>query len=198
MSDAVSTSGWGGRVDPAGGPTTNTITITGHLVRIGPESYPLANISRLQKHRMVWQRYAWTNGYRKAAYAFLAACVLLLLNESAFDGDSGVRAVAFVLILAAIGMVVFTLANRQLRLTLVIETAGSQATAVSSAVDAPIHHLEHEVLTAIENPPAEPRTVAIGGDLVIGDKVGRDKYQFRTPPAAPPAPAPGPYGGQPR
>lgn len=170
------------------------IRISKRIVRIGHEVYPLANISRVQTLRVVW-------GGKLATFYPLREIIVLLLVVGAIMGaavkllpqldlDAGfdieeaarqlatvVAALAAVRIAYLLLVVVYRLLFRRPRYTLVIETAGTQYAALSGTDREEIHRIKGEIVDAIEDPPSQERIVQVRGDLVIGDKVGRDKYE---------------------
>ena len=89
----------------------------------------------------------------------------------------GVVVVAGVWIAYLLFVLFYRLLIRQARYALVIETAGTQYTALTGTDYHEIHRIEGEIVAAIEDPPSHERIVHISGDVVIGDKVGRDQYK---------------------
>lgn len=99
-------------------------------------------------------------------------------DEDAVQQFATVAAILIGVRMAYLLLVLFyRLRIRRSRYALVIETAGTQCTALSGTDRDEIHRIEDEIVNAIEDPPDHERIVHVGGDLVIGDKVGRDKYQ---------------------
>ncbi|WP_351234429.1 hypothetical protein [Streptomyces sp. NPDC002133] len=69
-----------------------------------------------------------------------------------------------------IGHEVYPLAN-------ISRPAGTQYTALSGTAYDEIERIKSEIVGAIEDPPQQERIVQVRGDLVMGDKIGRGKYQ---------------------
>ncbi|MEW9533855.1 DUF6232 family protein [Microbispora sp. NPDC049125] len=170
------------------------IRISKRIVRIGHEVYPLANISRVQTLRVVWGgKLATFYPLREIAVLVLVvgaiyAAAVAVLPELDIRADFDVEGMAqqFATIAAALAgvrtawlmaVLLYRLLIRRPRYALVVETAGTQYTALSGTDRAEIHRIEGEIVDAIEDPPSHERIVQISGDLVMGDKVGRDKHQ---------------------
>ncbi|ETK33121.1 DUF6232 family protein [Microbispora sp. ATCC PTA-5024] len=170
------------------------IRISRRTVQIGHEVYPLANISRVQSLRLVWGgRLATLYPLRQIAVTLLLAAVVVAaaelvprlgLDATGVDVDDLARTVAAgaaVLAGVRIAYLLLVLLHRLLvrrsRYALMIETAGTQYAALSGTDRNEIHRIKGEIVRAIEDPPAHDRVVQVHGDLVIGEKVGRDKYQ---------------------
>ncbi|MEO3855356.1 DUF6232 family protein [Acrocarpospora sp. B8E8] len=170
------------------------IRISKRVVRIGHEVYPLANISRVQSLRLVW-------GGRLATFYPLKGIAVALAVVGAVAGvafgvlpgldvDAGYNleeaAAQFAMAAVVVGglrvayllvVLVYRLLFRRPRYALTIETAGTQFTALSGTDRDEIHRIKGEIVDAIEDPPTQERIVQVRGDLVMGDKVGRDKYE---------------------
>jgi len=170
------------------------IRISKRTARIGHQVYPLANISRVQTLRLVW-------GGKLATFYPLRQITVLLLVVGAivgaavgvvpkldlktdFDVEKAARQVAVgVVVLAGLRIayllfvLFYRLLIRQPRYALVIETAGTQYTALTGTDRDEIRRIEGEIVAAIEDPPSHERVVHVSGDVVFGDKVGRDQYQ---------------------
>ncbi|WP_370021366.1 DUF6232 family protein [Planotetraspora sp. GP83] len=170
------------------------IRISKRIVRIGHEVYPLANISRVQTLRVVWGgKLSTFYPLREIAFlvvvvgAIIAAAVVVVpeLDINAdFNVEEAARQFATVAaILAAIRVtyllfvLLYRLLIRRTRYALVIETAGTQFAALSGTAQDEIHRIEGEIVSAIEDPPSHERVLHVSGDLVIGEKIGRDKYE---------------------
>ncbi|GIH21773.1 hypothetical protein Aph01nite_00830 [Acrocarpospora phusangensis] len=172
------------------------IRISKRVVRIGHEVYPLANISRVRTLRLVWSGRSATFYPLKgiavtlalvgalAAAAYVALPELDVdagfnLEEAAGQFTTGAAILGGVRIVYLLGLLLYRLIFRRRRYALVIETAGTQFTALSGTARDEIHRIEGEIVSAIEDPPDQERIVHVGGDLVLGDKVARDKYEQR-------------------
>ncbi|MFI6921837.1 DUF6232 family protein [Nonomuraea spiralis] len=170
------------------------IRISKRTVRIGHEVYPLANISRVQTLRLVWSgKYATLYPLRQIAVLVLlvgavvvaARMVLPRLDLDAdLDIEEAARQFAMgVFILGGIRLayllfvLFYRLLVRRTRYALVIETAGTQYTALSGTDNHEIHRIKGEIVGAIEDPPSGDRIIQVHGDLVAGDKVGGDQYK---------------------
>jgi hypothetical protein len=170
------------------------IRISKRIVRIGPEAYPLANISRVQTQPLVWRgKYATFYPLRQIAVVVLvvaaivgAAVVVLpeLQLNTDFDVEAAARQLAaIVAILGGIRLawllfvLFYRLLMRRQSYALIIETAGTQYAALTGTDRDEIHRIESEIIDAIEDPPVHERIVQVSGDVVFGDKVGKDKYQ---------------------
>lgn len=161
------------------------IVISKRVVKIGHQTYPLDNISRVQTLRVVWA------GKRATSYPLKRIAVIVVLvglivgAASALvpglgldsDAEQAVRVAAGVIIaLAAIRvlwlliLLFYRLLFRRPRYALVIETAGTQFTALSGTDRGEVHRIEHAIVQAIENPPQVPINLRVGGDLVMGDQ----------------------------
>jgi Family of unknown function (DUF6232) len=76
----------------------------------------------------------------------------------------GIR-VAYLLLLF-----LYRLLFRRKRFALLVETAGTQYTALSGTDWAEVHRIERKIVGAIENPPVREQIVQLHGDLVMGDQ----------------------------
>lgn len=147
------------------------IRISRRLLRIGDQAYPLANIARVQTLWIKWSRNIAT--FRE----FVG--LLLIIGVSVFVSPvltGSVHMLAMIVIVIAGIVVLSRLVARQRRFVLVIETAGAQIAALSGKAEPEIRRLAHAVVEAIENPPDQERVLQVSGDIVMGDKIGRDKY----------------------
>jgi hypothetical protein len=164
------------------------IIISKRVVRIGHEVYPLANISRVQTVRLV------PGGKDATLYplhqiiillALLAGVVgaaLVVLPELGVDVGFGLEEAArqFAVIATVVAGIrlaylLFALFYRLLlrpkRYALILETAGTQYTALSGTDAGEIHRIKDKIVAAIEDPPATEERIQINGDFVVGDKV---------------------------
>ncbi|MFC8915002.1 DUF6232 family protein [Streptomyces sp. NPDC057116] len=170
------------------------IRVSRRTVRIGHEVYPLANISRVRTLRLVpGGRRAAFSPVRETGTLVVAAVVAAVVLDTAparlgptlMAHDTARRCVAAAAVLAT-GRVAWLLAVvghrlplRRPRYALILETSGDPRTVLTGTDRGAIHRVQREIVDAIDNPPEQQRSVHVGGDLVMGDKVGRDKYAGR-------------------
>lgn len=162
------------------------IRISKRVVRVGHQAYPLANISRVQTLKLVW-RGRWTTWYPIGEIIVLCALALGIAAAAEnlrFDRDliSQVSIVLIVLIAVRVAFMlcvfVYRLVFRRRRYALMLETAGTQYTALSGTDLGEIRRIEGEIVGAIEDPPDHEYTVQIHGDLVLGNKEGNRFLNF--------------------
>jgi hypothetical protein len=170
------------------------IRISRRTVRIGHEVYPLANISRVQTLKLVWGgKYATFYPLRQMAVVVLlvgavVVAALMVLPELGLDADFDIEEAArqFAMGVFALGAIrmayllfvlFYRLLIRRTRYALIIETAGTQYTALTGTDNQEIHRIKGEIVDAIENPPEKDRIIQVHGDLVAGDKVTGDQYK---------------------
>lgn len=169
------------------------IRINKRTVRIGDQVYPLATISRVQTVRLVWVgRSATLYPLREIAVLLLVVGVIVeatmaipkLHLKANFDVNNTARLVAVGAVLLVgvrisymLLVLFYRLLIRRKLYALLVETAGTQYTALSGTDFYEIDRIAGEIVAAIEDPPHQERVVHISGDVVIGDKVGRDKHQ---------------------
>lgn len=164
------------------------IRIAKRIVTIGHETYPLANISRVQTLRVVWRgRLATLYPLREITALLLLGGAIAVVLQRAGSRLAGADAetvrrigTALVGLLALrtaylLGVLLYRLLLRRKRYALLIETAGTQYTALSGTARDEIHRIQAAIVAAIEDPPAKERILHVGGDLVVGDKFGGDK-----------------------
>ncbi|PBC92588.1 hypothetical protein BX281_0266 [Streptomyces sp. Ag82_O1-15] len=166
------------------------IRIAKRVVTIGHETYPLANISRVQTLRVVWHgKLATFYPLREiTSLLLLGGAITLLLPRvdlgsrlGAADTETARRiATAFAALLAVriaylLGLLLYRLLLRRKRYALLIETAGTQYTALSGTARNEIHRIQAAIVAAIEDPPSTEQILHVRGDLVVGDKFGGDK-----------------------
>lgn len=178
------------------------IVVSPRLLRIAHQAYPLANISRVQTLRLRWSgKDATAHPLREVAglvvfVALVGAAVAGVLPELRLGGDVEELVERFAAVLAVVVAVrvVYLLAVvvrrmfRRQQYVLVIETAGTQVTALTSTDRDEIFAIERQVVGYIEDPPKDERVIKVknvynghrigkgahvGGGL--GDVVGRDK-----------------------
>ncbi len=150
------------------------IRISKRLLRIGNQAYPLANIGRVQTLRIEWGRRIAT--FREFVGLLLVISVIVFVLPALGFGNSTSVLTLTVIVIAGI-VVLSRLLNRQRRFVLFIETTGAQTTALAGKAEREIREIEQAVVAAIENPPAQEQVLRVSGDIVMGDKIGRDKYQ---------------------
>ncbi|MCF3135069.1 DUF6232 family protein [Streptomyces olivochromogenes] len=162
------------------------IRIAKRVVTIGHQTYPLANISRVQTLRVVWRgKLATFYPLREIVLLLPAVAALVLVLPQVdlrFDYVETVRRIAdaaaaliAVRVAYLVCVLLYRLLIRRTRYALLIETAGTQYTALSGTDHGEIHRIQAEIVAAIEDPPSTERILHVRGDLVMGDKVGRDK-----------------------
>lgn len=166
------------------------IIISRRVVQIGHEAYPLANISRVQTLQVRWA------GKLATLYplqqiipllALIAAAVLIpprLPSDVGPDAAQTVRQVADVVVVVAVAGVAVLLAAllhrlllRRKRYAIMIETAGTQYTALMGTDLNEIQRIKGIIVDAIEDPPFEAVHVDVRGDVVMGDKAGHQYKQ---------------------
>lgn len=157
------------------------IRISPRTVRIGHQVYPLANISRVQTLEVTW------TGRRSTWYPVKETAVLLVLFALVAVGIQllvpalhlGGRQLVTQLMTAAIALFGLRIAYlvllflyrallRRKHYALLLETAGTQYTALSGTDVRELHRIEGEIVGSIENPPTQERVVHVHGDLVVG------------------------------
>lgn len=154
------------------------IRISKRLIRLGDQIYPLANISRIQTHKVV-PRLTYTRITVELA-AILTALALMNAAGSASGLIRGLVTIAVVgtlMIRAAyvLSVLIHRVGTRQ-RYALLLEAAGAQYTALSGVDQQEIDRIREEIANAIEDPPIGERVLHVAGDVVFGDKIGRDKF----------------------
>ncbi|MEV1172890.1 DUF6232 family protein [Nonomuraea sp. NPDC049784] len=160
------------------------IRISKRVVKIGHEVYPLANISRVQTLRLV------PAGKQATFYPLQQIVILLVLLagigvaalvvlpelDPGFDLEATAR--QFTMLAAALAgirmtyllIVLFYRLIRKKRYALVIETAGTQYTALSGTDSSELHRIKDRIVDAIEDPPSNEQTIHVSGDVVMGDQ----------------------------
>jgi hypothetical protein len=163
------------------------IVISKRVVQIGHEVYPLANISRVQTLQVRWGgKYATLYPLRQiisivvVAGAIVGAAVLVPprlppsvdsdIEEIARQFAGIVSVVAGVVVAYWLAVLLYRLFIRRRRYALVIETAGTQYTALSGTDYSEIHRIRNVIVEAIENPPPQATTVQVHGDVVMGNQ----------------------------
>jgi hypothetical protein len=169
-----------------------SISINRRTIRIGHQVYPLSHISRVQTvevipagKRATFHPFGEMVGLTLFIFTAMAAIRRVLPElELASSGKDFVRRLVTIAVLIAVIRIVYLLCVvlyrlliRRPRYVLMLETAGSQLAALSGPDPVEIERIEDEIVGAIEDPPINERIVNVRGDVVLGDKVGRDKYQ---------------------
>ncbi|WP_214107757.1 DUF6232 family protein [Acrocarpospora catenulata] len=163
------------------------IRISKRVVQIGHQVYPLANISRVQSLRVVWagklatfyplQQIVMIVVLAGAVVGGLLAVAPNLDLGGGWDVEEVARQVAAV-VAAVSGLrvcylllvLLYRMLLRRRQYALVLETAGTQFTALSGTDQHEIHRIKNEIVGAIEDPPEYERTIEVHGDLVLGDQ----------------------------
>jgi len=106
------------------------IYVSTGTVRIGHQTYPLANIARLQVFRVRWtgQGRLWELG--KPLLALGLGLAVLLVQQS--RGSTLTATEAILALVGGLTWLIVAVARMKERLSLVIETAGGQTTARTS------------------------------------------------------------------
>jgi hypothetical protein len=159
------------------------IIISRRIVQIGHEAYPLANISRVQILQIRWAgRLATLQPLRPitSLLVLIAAAVLIpprLPSDAEPDVVETVRQAAEIVVpVAAIGVaallavLLYRVFLRRKRYALMIETAGTQYSALMGTDLDEIQRIKSIIVDAIEDPPFEAVHVDVRGDVVMGDK----------------------------
>lgn len=151
------------------------IRISRRLLRIGSQVYPLANIGRVQTLWLEWGRNNIATFREFVGLMLVIGVIVFVLPMLGFGASvSGLTVIA---IIVAGVVVLYRLVTRQRRFALFIETTGGQVATLAAKAEPEIRRLEYAVVEAIENPPNQEQVIQIRGDIVMGDKIGRDKYQ---------------------
>ncbi|MEU5433230.1 DUF6232 family protein [Streptomyces sp. NPDC020719] len=166
------------------------IRIAKRVVTIGHETYPLANISRVQTLHVVWRGKVATFYPLREIAVLLPLCgaIALVLPRIGLGSRLGAAdtetvrrvATAFAALLAVriaylLGVLLYRLLFRRKPYALLIETAGTQYTALSGTARDEIQRIQAAIVAAIEDPPSTEQILHVRGDLVMGDKFGGDK-----------------------
>lgn len=175
------------------------IRINRRIIQIGHQFYPLANISRVQTLKEAWRGSLatfyplWTMIVVLlvvGSTVYMATDVIPTLDLQTLDLQTdldvkqagrqlaaGAVAVGGALIVCLLLVLFYRLLLRRPRYALVLETAGTQYTALTGTDRHEVERITHEIVAAITNPPSYERILQLSGDVVIGDKVARDKHQ---------------------
>lgn len=149
------------------------IRITRRLLRIGDQVYPLANIARVQTLWVEWRPKIAT--FREFVGLLLVIGVSVFALPVLGFGSSMSGLTLTAMVIAGI-LVLSRLMARKRRFLLLIETAGAQTAVLADRAEPEIRRIEHAVVGAIENPPDQEWVLQVSGDIVMGDKIGRDKF----------------------
>ncbi|MGH3694050.1 MAG: DUF6232 family protein [Pseudonocardiaceae bacterium] len=151
------------------------IRISRRLLRIGSQVYPLANIGRVQTLWLEWGRNNVATFREFVGLLLVIGLIVFILPVLGLGSSvSGLTVIA--MIVAGI-VVLYRFLTRQRRFVLFIETTGGQIATLAAKAEPEIRRIEYAVVEAIENPPNQEQVIQISGDIVMGDKIGRDKYQ---------------------
>ncbi|MFE0514390.1 DUF6232 family protein [Streptomyces sp. NPDC058964] len=166
------------------------ITISRRVVQIGHEAYPLANISRVQTLRIRWAgKLATLHPIQQILpliILIVAAVMIPPRLPSEVDPDTAriAREAADIVIVAGsagvvilLTLLLYRLFFRRIRYALMIETAGTQYTALMGADLNEIQRIKGIIVDAIEDPPFEAIHVDVRGDVVMGDKADQQYKQ---------------------
>lgn len=155
------------------------IRISKHLLRIAHQTYPLANIARVQAVWLEWSRKLAT--FQEVIGFLLLLLVLGFIPQILGRSAAGLSGLFWLAAAVAVGVVLFRLVNKRRRFVLAVETSGGQSAVLTAKNDTELRMLEHEILAAIEDPPIEPRSIHLHnveyGDTVFGDKIAGNSYQ---------------------
>ena len=171
------------------------IRISSRIAIIGHQVYPLANIARIQTLHVVRAGRSRTF-YPLRTIVFLLVLVVgvttatvvlvpklapriepntdLDVARIAHQVAGAVTVLAAIWILWLLAVIVHRL-NTPQQYVLTIETSGTQYTALTGTDYNEIRRIEWAIVAAIERPPAHEQVLRVSGDVVFGDKVGRDK-----------------------
>lgn len=158
---------------------TAEIRINKRTVRIGHEVYPLANISRLQTVQLHYGKKKSTFQPVKEMAAVLVFAIAAAVAVTMSGIPQAEQIMRWIVIVTAlcVAYLLIVFVHRMLRrpiYSLAIETAGTQFTLLSSHDLGTVRMIEREVVNAIENPPNYEKVFQVG-DIILGDKIGRDK-----------------------
>lgn len=173
------------------------LRISKRTVQMGHQVYPLANISRVQSLELVWGgRKATFYPLREVAVWLVLVALIIIaarkvvpnleanvdfdLEAVARQGAAIITVLVGIRVVYLLALVLYRLLIRQRRYALMLETAGTQYTALSGTDHREISRIRNEIVRAIEDPPQQERILHLSGDIVagdkvVGDKVGRDK-----------------------
>lgn len=163
------------------------ISVSPRVVEIGHQVYPLANISRVQSVRLVWAgKYGTFHPLKNVLITGViigALVAALRIGLPRFGLGSSVRNLATQFVTAAsvvlglwiayqLMVFLYRLLFRRTQYALVIETAGTQYTALYGTDENEIHRIKDVIVAAIENPPTHTVTYQTfnvhTGDVISG------------------------------
>lgn len=153
---------------------TAEIRINTRTLRIGHEVYPLANISRVRTVKLTYRKTALTTVGNIVLALLVGAVVAVVVTQSGVTEAEQAGTVVLALVALRLVYLMIVLVRRLLRrpvYSLIIETAGTQFTALSSHDRRAIHDIADVVVDAIENQPEHERVIHVG-DVIFGDKIG--------------------------
>ncbi|TKK86838.1 hypothetical protein FDA94_20480 [Herbidospora galbida] len=157
------------------------IRISKRVVRIAHEVYPLANISRVRTLRVVY------NGRFSTFYPLGQLVVVAALAAAAsFVAEEVLpEAREYLPVALAVAGVwggllaiqfLYRLIFRRNRYSLMIETAGTQYTALWGTDLAEIRHIEGLIVDAIEDPPPTEKSYTFNSPVYVGNTFARDTF----------------------
>lgn len=158
------------------------VRINKHTLSIAGQVYNLRTVARVQSVEINPKRVGPI--FRILRRMGAALVLLVFLNAVLLGlGTGGSRAAAVSalntlgsgLILLAGSVAVVRVIMRRPRYLMLLETAGRAVGVLHSEQRDAIEKLVDAVADALENPPDTTRVLHVG-DVVLGDKVGRDKY----------------------
>ncbi|WP_062431075.1 DUF6232 family protein [Herbidospora daliensis] len=157
------------------------IRISKRIVRIAHEVYPLANISRVRTMRVVYKGrlstfYPLGQLVVVAALAAAASFVAEEVLPEAREYLPTVLAVAGVWGGLLALWFLYRLIFRRTRYSLVIETAGTQYTALWGTDLDELRHIEGLIVAAIEDPPATEERYTFNNAFYVGNTFARDTF----------------------
>ena len=169
------------------------IRISHRILKIGYQDYPLANISRVQ---MIEVTYAgrlakWRPIVRIVTLIVLGAALVAgasVVRQKNLDSNahlaSNARTAALVvagivgaLVVWQLAVLIYRLAFRKTPYALILETSGTQYAALSGTDRDQVLWVKNAIVDAIENPPWQEQVIHVGGDLVVGDKIGGHSFR---------------------
>jgi hypothetical protein len=146
---------------------TIEVGVRQRVLWIGAEAYPLQNIARVQKIKLVPQRWA---AFRRFLGSAIVWITLGIFASLLVDPNSRTGVVAVVLALTIISSIrlIRTLLEQELY-ALVIETAGNPHTALVASDRNQVTSIARAIVDAINNPHAEFRTLV--QNIHAGDRI---------------------------
>src|SRR5690348_5351879 len=114
------------------GQLQNKVTVSRGTVTVGHQTYPLANIARLQVLRVDWSGRSRLRRVGKPMVVFVAAVVVLIGLVVSSGDATGTLSALVLLAVSAAGIWLALALRSKRRLSLLIETAGGHVGAISS------------------------------------------------------------------